>query len=128
MPDEAKKIPKSEPAAESQKARPWAKEWEANFAPLFAMNRHAFESWVHSVSGVGQELEQFLQARVQEESTLWEKLAACRNPAEAFLCQSKFAAQALADYTEAAQKFSRLMKDLASGYGTGLRHNPPDTD
>jgi len=128
MPDEAKRIPQSESAAESQPEKPWAKEWEANFAPLYAMNRRAFESWVHSVSGLAHELEQFLQTRLREDATLWEKLAACKNPTEAFLCQSRFAAQALADYTEAAQKFSRLMKDLASGYGTGLRHGPPDTD
>ncbi|HXP12531.1 MAG TPA: phasin family protein [Stellaceae bacterium] len=128
MPDEAKTIPKSSSTAEAQPAKPWLKEWEANFAPLYAMNRHAFESWVRSVTGLSSELEQFLDARLREDATLWEKLAACKNPAEAFVCQSKFAAQALADYTEAAQKFSRLMKELASGYGTGLRHDPPDTD
>jgi hypothetical protein len=128
MPDEAKKIPRSEPAAENQPMKPWVKEWEANFAPLYAMNRQAFESWARSVTGLSGELEKFLEARLREDATLWEKLAACKNPAEAFACQSKFAAQALADYTEAAQKFSRLMKDLASGYGTGLRHDPPDTD
>ncbi len=128
MPDEAKKIPQPESAAEPPPDKPWVKEWEANFAPLYAMNRRAFEAWVHSVSDLAQELEQFLQTRLREDSTLWEKLAACRSPAEAFACQSKFAAQALADYTEAAQKFSRLMRDLASGYGTGLMHRPPDTD
>ena len=84
MPDETKTIPKSGSTAENQTAKPWLKEWEANFAPLYAMNRQAFESWARSVTGLSSELEKFLEARLHEDATLWEKLAACKNPAEAF--------------------------------------------
>jgi len=105
-----------------------AKERSANVDPMFVMNRRAFESWAQSMSRLSQEMAQFMQTRLQEESAMWEKLAACRNPADLFACQSEFAAKTGTDYAEAAQKLSRLMLDFASSYGSGLLHTPTDTD
>lgn len=118
MPDEVK--PTLKPTA--------AKERSANIDPLFVMNRRAFESWAHGMSQLSEEMAQFMQTRLREESAMWEKLATCRNPADLFACQSEFAAKTGRDYAEAAQKLSRLMLDFASSCGSGLLHAPTDTD
>jgi Phasin protein len=104
------------------------KEWGANFEPLFAMNRSAFEVWAHGMSRVSHEMAQFMQSRLLEDSVMWETLATCRDPADAIECQRRFGSKATTDYSEAAQKFSRLMMDIAGSYGSGLRRTPTETD
>ncbi len=129
MPDDVKTA--SPTAIEVKRAAPqaaaWPEAWNAVFWPTAEMNRRAFECWARGMSALSHDLAQFLQSRLLEDSTMWEKLATCRDPADAFACQSKFAAQAGADYAEAAQKFSRLMLDIAGSCGTGLRHFPART-
>jgi hypothetical protein len=67
-----------------------------------------------------------MQSRLKEEAAMWEKLAACHDPAELLQCQSEFAAKTGTDYAEAAQKLSRLMLDFAN---TSLKPNrAPETD
>jgi len=95
--------------------------------PADAMRR-GFESWARGMSKFSHDFAQFMQARLLEESTMWEKLATCRDPADALELQTKFATKASTDYAEAAQKFSRLMLDIASSYGADLRREPRDTD
>jgi len=116
MPDDPKMAPK---------AATWPKEWSANFEPMFAMNRSAFEVWANGMASLTHEMAQFMQSRLLEDSMMWETLATCRDPADAGECHRRFAAKASTDYTEAAQKFSRLMLDIANSYGSGLRHAAP---
>ena len=129
MPDDMKSIPKPATAKEKatvKAARP--KKRSANFDRMFTINSNAFESWAHSMSRLSQEMAQFMQTRLQEESAMWDKLAACRDPADLFACQSEFAAKTGTDYAEAAQKLSRLMLDFASSHVSDLLHTPTDTD
>jgi len=128
MPDDVKTAPK---ISTDEKMTPKAAtpdEWSAYFWPMVEMNRRAFECWARGMSTLSHDMAQFMQSRLLDDSTMWEKLATCRDPADAFECQSKFAAKASADYTEAAQKFSRLMSEIASNCSTGLRHFPAKTD
>lgn len=104
------------------------KERSAHNEPVFGMNCRAFESWAHGMSKLSNEMAQFMLTRLREESAMWEKLAACRDPADLIECQSQFAAKTGTDYAEAAQKLSRLMLDFASGYGADPLHTPTETD
>jgi len=98
----------------------------APFDTIFAFNRNAFEAWAHNMSKLSQEMAQFMQSRLKEEAAMWEKLAACHDPAELLQCQSEFAAKTGTDYAEAAQKLSRLMLDFAN---TSLKPTrAPETD
>ncbi|HWE75156.1 MAG TPA: phasin family protein [Stellaceae bacterium] len=98
----------------------------APFDTIFAFNRNAFEAWAHNMSKLSQEMAQFMQSRLKEEGAMWEKLAACRDPAELLQCQSEFAAKTGTDYAEAAQKLSRLMLDFAN---TSVKPSrAPETD
>jgi hypothetical protein len=94
---------------------------------FFAFNRSAFESWAHNMSKLSQEMAQFMQARLKEESVMWEKLASCHDPSEVVQCQSEFAAKTGTDYVEAAQKLSRLMLDFAKSYSLDPTARP-ETD
>jgi len=96
------------------------------FDTIFAFNRNAFESWARNMSKLSQEMAQFMQSRLKEEAAMWEKLAACRDASELLQCQSEFAAKTGSDYTEAAQKLSRLMLDFANNSLKPSR--APETD
>ncbi|HVA16035.1 MAG TPA: phasin family protein [Stellaceae bacterium] len=98
------------------------------FDGILAFNRNAFEAWAHNMSKLSQEMAQFMQSRLREEATMWEKLASCRDPSDVVQCQSEFASKTGTDYAAAAQKLSRLMLDFASGYGSALLHPPTETD
>jgi hypothetical protein len=112
------------PAQKSKNAFP--AESNAPFDTIFAFNRNAFESWAHNMSKLSQEMAQFMQSRLKEEAAMWEKLAACRDASELLQCQSEFAAKTGSDYTEAAQKLSRLMLDFANASLKPSR--APETD
>lgn len=99
----------------------------APFDTFFAFNRTAFESWARNMSKLSTEMAQFMQSRLKEEATMWEKLAGCHDPAEVLRCQSEFASKTGTDYAEAAQKLSRLMLDFANSYGDS-GNTPPATD
>ena len=95
---------------------------------MFAFNQRAFETWANGMSRLSQEMSQFMQTRLQQESEMWQKLAACRNPSDLVEAQSEFASKTGTDYAEVAQKLSRLMVDFASHLGTDAMHPPTDTD
>lgn len=128
MPDDVKTASPTAIEAKPEAPAAWPEAWNAVFWPMTEMSRRAFECWARGMSALSHELAQFMQSRLLEDSTLWEKLATCREPADAFACQGKFAARAGADYAEAAQKFSRLMLDIAASCGTGLRRFPARAD
>ncbi len=128
MPDDVKTAPKTFIDEKTTPEAATLKAWSTNFWPMFEMNRRAFECWARGMSMLSHDMAQFMQSRLLEDSTMWEKLATCRDPVDAFECQGKFAAKASADYTEAAQKFSRLMSEIASNCSSGLRHFPIRTD
>lgn len=111
----------------ADKRKTAAPEPGAPFETIFAFNRNAFETWANNMSKLSQEMAQFMQSRLKEEGAMWEKLAACRDPAELLQCQSEFAAKTGTDYAEAAQKLSRLMLDFAN---TSITPNnrAPETD
>lgn len=117
MPDEVK-------TAQETGATAWTKAWNTGFEPMYAMNHRAFECWARGMAKLSHDMAQFMQARLLEESVMWEKLATCRDLTDAVECESRFVAKAGADYNEAMQKFSRLMFEIASSCGTGLRHAP----
>lgn len=94
---------------------------------FFAFNRGAFENWARNMSKLSQEVAQLMQARLKEESVMWDKLAACRDPSQVVQCQSEFAAKTGSDYVEAAQKLSRLMLDFAKSYSFDAS-DKPETD
>lgn len=116
MPDDIK--------APETKAPVWSGTWNAGFEPMAAMNRRAFECWARGMSKLSHDLAQFTQARLLEDSVMWEKLASCRDVTDAVDCEIRFLAKASADYSEAAQKFSRLLVEVASNCSAGLRHAP----
>lgn len=116
MPDDLK--------AQESKATAWTDAWSAGFGPIYAMNRRAFECWAHGMAKLSHDMAQFMQSRLLEDSVMWEKLATCRDVTDAVDCESRFIAKASADYSEAAQKFSRLLVEVASNCNTGLRHAP----
>ncbi|MDE2230282.1 MAG: phasin family protein [Alphaproteobacteria bacterium] len=117
MPDEVK-------SAQEPKTAAWTKALSTGFEPMYAMNRRAFECWARGMSRLSHDMAQFMQSRLLEDSVMWEKLASCRDVTDAVDCESRFAAKASADYSEAAQKFSRLVFEIASNCSTGLRHAP----
>ncbi len=117
MPDEVKMAQQVGTAA-------WTKAWAAGFEPAYAVNQRAFECWARGMARLSHDMAQFVQSRLLEDSVMWEKLATCRDLADAVDCESRFLAKAGVDYGEATQKFSRLMFEIASSCGTGLRHAP----
>jgi Phasin protein len=121
MPDEVK-------APQKPKAATGSKDWVANIEPLFATNRRAFECFARGMSKLSHDMAQFMQSRLLEDSMMWEKLATCRDAADAFECQNRFTAKVQSDYAEAAQKFSRLMLDIAGSFGASSQHSSPETD
>jgi hypothetical protein len=83
------------------------------------------------MSRLSHDMARFIQSRLLEDSAMWEKFAACRDAADAFEGQDRFATMVQSDYIEAAQKFSRMMLDIASSVGAASSlhlHAPPDTD
>lgn len=117
MPDDVK------PAQETGAAA-WTKVWGAGFAPSYAINHRMFECWARGMARLSHDMAQFLQSRLLEESMRWEKLASCRDLADAFDCESRFVVKASTDYGEAAQRFSRLLYEIANSYGTVTRAEP----
>lgn len=116
------------PEDKRKPASPPAIDPNAPFDTFFAFNRSAFESWARNMSKLSTEMAQFMQSRLKEEATMWEKLAACHDPAEVLRCQSEFASKTGTDYAEAAQKLSRLMLDFTNSYGVDMGSAPPATD
>lgn len=117
MPDDVK-------GAKESKTVAWTKAWGTGFDPMVAMNHRAFECWAHGMAKISHDMAQFMQSRFLEESTMWEKLATCRDIGDAVDCERRFFAKASSDYTEAVQKFSRLMFEIAGNCSAGLRHAP----
>ena len=111
----------------NQKA-PDAKKLTPDVDTMFAFNQRAFEIWANSMARLSQEMSQFMQTRLQQESEMWQKLAACRNPTDLVQAQSEFASKTGTDYAEVAQKLSRLTMDFASHLGSDALHPPTDTD
>lgn len=116
MPDDIK--------APQTKATAWNSAWNAGLEPMVAMNQRAFECWARGMAKLSHDMAQFVQSRLLEDSVMWEKLASCRDVTDAVDCESRFLAKASADYSEAAQKFSRLLFEVASDCSAGLRHAP----
>jgi len=117
MPDDVK-------TAEETGAAAWTKAWGADFAPTYAINHRMFECWARGMARLSHDVAQFMQSRLLEESMLWEKLVTCRDLADAFDCESRFVVKASTDYSEAAQRFSRLLYEVANSYGSVMRTGP----
>jgi len=117
MPDEVK-------TAREPKTAAGTKAWSTGFEPMYAMNHRAFECWARGMAKLSHDMAQFMQSRLLEDSVMWEKLATCRDVTDAVDCESRFVAKASADYSEATQKFSQMLLEIASSCGTGLRHAP----
>lgn len=98
------------------------------FDAIFSFNRNAFGNWARNMAKLSHEMAQFMQARLNEEAAMWEKLAACRDAAEIMQCQSEFAARTGTDYAAASQKLSRLMLDFAKSYSLDTADQPRETD
>jgi len=118
MPDDVKPILK---APDTMKRTP-------DVDTMFAFNRRAFETWANSMGRLSQEMSQFMQKRLQQDSEMWQKLAACRDPVALVQAQSEFAAKTGTDYADVAQKLSRLMTDFAGNSGFDMLHPPTNTD
>lgn len=116
MPDDVK--------APQTKTTAWNSAWNAGLEPMVAMNRRSFECWARGMAKLSHDMAQFVQSRLLEDSVMWEKLASCRDVTDAVDCESRFLAKASADYSEAAQKFSRLLLEVANDCSAGLRHAP----
>lgn len=119
MPDDVKTGQETGTAA-------WAKIWGAGITPTYAVNHRMFECWARGMARFSHDMAQFMQSRLLEESMRWEKLASCRDPADAFDCESRFVVKASTDYSEAAQRFLRLWYEIANSYGTLTRTEPKD--
>jgi|SRR5215469_6455974 len=117
MPDEIE-------TAQETGAAAWTKAWGAGFAPAYAINHGMFECWARGMARMSHDMAQFMQSRLLEESMLWEKLATCRDLADAFDCESRFVVKAGTDYGEATQRFSRLLYEIANSYGAVVRTGP----
>ena len=117
-------MPEDVSGAKEPKVVAWTKAWSAGFEPTYGMNRRAFENWARGMARFSSDMARFMQSRLLEESAMWEKLATCRDIGDAVDCERRFIAKASSDYTEAAQKFSHLMLEIASNVGQGLTHQP----
>lgn len=117
MPDEVKTTQESEAVS-------WTKAWNGGFPPIYAVNHRAFECWARGMAKLSHDMAQFMQSRLLEESTMWEKLATCHDFTDAFDCHSRFVVKAGLDYSETAQRLSRLAYEIANNYGAALRSAP----
>lgn len=99
-----------------------------SFGGTSLASQRAFENWAHGMSKLFHEMAEFMQARLLEDATMWEKLAACRDPKTALDLQRQFATKAGADYAAAGQKFARLIMEIGQNCSAGLRQTPPETD
>jgi hypothetical protein len=120
MPDDVK--------TQEPKAAVWTNAWGAGFEPMYMMNKRVFECWARGMSRLSHDMAQFMQSRLLEDSMMWEKLATCRDVTDTVDCETRFIAKANADYSEAAQRFSRLLFEVASDCGSGLRHAPKSAE
>lgn len=116
MPDGAKPTESMAPA--------WNNAWATGFEPMHTMNLRVFESWARGMSNLSHEMAQFMQSRLLEDSVMWEKLATCRDVRDVADCETRFIAKASMDYAEAAQKFSRLLFEVAGNCSNGMCHAP----
>ena len=104
----------SAPAARKRKPTPMP---EAGYGPFFEANQRAFEQWFHGMAELSQELAQFAQQRLQQDSQVWMRLAECRTADELFACQQRFAEDAVKQYFVEATKLSQLIAGMAGGWG-----------
>jgi Phasin protein len=91
----------------------------AGFSPNFdfwlAGGQDAVQGWMRGMFSVSQEIAKFAQARLQEDTNAWMKLAACRNYADVLAWQQHCIENATSQYAEEASTLSRLM--MAHGDG-----------
>ncbi len=90
--------------------------------------RRSFQYWAHGMARLFQELADFTQMRVLEESAMWDKLASCRDSAAAAEMQRRFAAKASADCAAAGRNFAQLFAEIGRSCGGGLPQTPHETD
>lgn len=121
MPDDAKTARRSPSAL-------FTTPWELNVGSASVASSRAFENWARGMSRLFHDTAEFVQSRLLEHATMWEKLAACRDPNAALDLQRQFAAKASADYTAASQKFARRMLEIGWSCSAGLSQMPPETD
>lgn len=84
-----------------------------NAASLLGMNQRVFESWTRGMSALGEELGEFVQARLQQDMGMWSKFASCRDMTQAFEFQRQYAQKAVSDYLDEAGKLTRLTVNVA---------------
>lgn len=107
--------------AENWKVQP-TNGWDPNF--IAGLNQQIFGTWTRAISAVAAEMNQFLQARFQEDCGAWTRLTACKDMAEAFECQSRFWQKAAADYLDEANKLTRLAMSTALENSSPFRAEP----
>lgn len=105
-----------------------AEGWTQRVGLATSAGQHAFEYWARGMSRLCREMADFTQSRLLEDSAMWEKLAACRDPATALETHRRFATKASADYLAASQKFAQLITEVGHSCASGLRQRPPETD
>ena len=109
----------AEPRKASEAKAVTANNWDAG--QLLAANQHALEAWARAVSALTDEVSQFVQARLREDMSTWTKLAACKDPSQAFECNSQYFQKATTDYFGEAGKLSRLTMNVASDSFSAFR-------
>jgi len=91
---------------------------------LFDGNQRAMTRWFEGMLAIYQEVAQFAQYRLQEDTAAWLKLIGCRSPSDALECQKHFAERTSAEYSEEAVKLSEMMVSVATQALSPQRQGP----
>jgi hypothetical protein len=113
---------------EKSPKRATAKEGAAPIETVFALHPQAFQTSAHNMAKISQGMAEFMQTRLMENASMWEKLAACRDPSEVMQCHAEFASKRGTDHAGAARKLSRLTCDFAGNYSVDPAPKPTATD
>jgi len=114
MPDQMK--PARSPRATPQVGGP-----ALNAGFLTDVNERAVAYWARSLSALTQEMTQFVEARLQEDTGAWFGLASCRNLTDIVECQRRYAEKATADYLDEYRKLSQIVLNLTNESFTPAR-------
>jgi hypothetical protein len=81
--------------------------------PSFELAERAYLNWLASTERIQTEALGFLNGRLEKVVATARELGNCKNPADYFVLQAKYAEEAVADYLAESQKMADLVGEIA---------------
>jgi hypothetical protein len=86
----------------------------------FGYGEKAYRAWLDGATRMQTEAAGFWNGRLAKDMAALTMLGQCKDPAQAFEAQMRYAREAMADYYEESQRMMGLMRDVATESGVPM--------